>query len=83
MIFFSLIFGINLSILSGFPLTFFHLAEALLSAFSWLYTFIDVVVQKYRKMSFIYNYSQFWWVLILQSAYFICTTLKRKRTMEQ
>ena len=34
-------------ILSGFPLASFHLAEATLSAFSWLYTLVCVVVQNY------------------------------------
>ena len=46
-------------ILSGFTLTSFHLPEASLSAFSWLYTLVCAVVQKYHKMSFIYNYSHF------------------------
>ena len=46
-------------ILPGFPLTSFHLAEASLSAFSWLYTLVCAVVQKYHEMSFIYNYSHF------------------------
>ena len=44
---------------SGFPLTSFHLAESLLSGFSWLYILVTVV-QKYREMSFIYNYSHFY-----------------------
>ena len=40
-------------------LTSFHLAEASLSAFSWLYTLVCAVVQKDHKMPFIYNYSHF------------------------
>ena len=54
-------FSINSLILSGFPLTSFHLAEASLSAFSWLYTLVCVVVQKYHEMYFIYNYSHFYY----------------------
>ena len=50
---------INSLILSGFPLTSFYLVEASLSAFLWLYTIVCAVVQKYREMSFVYNYSQF------------------------
>ena len=53
------IFSINSLILSGLPLTSFHLAEASLSVFSWLYTHECAVVQKYHEMSFIYNYSHF------------------------
>ena len=51
------VFNINSLILSGFLLTSFHLAEASLSTFSWLYTLVCAVAQKYHKMSFIYNYS--------------------------
>ena len=51
--------SINSLILSGFPLNSFHLFEASLSAFSWLYTLVCVVVQKYPEMSFIDNYSHF------------------------
>ena len=50
-------FSINTLILSGFPLTSFHLTEALLSAFSWPYTLVVAAVQKYREMTFVYNYS--------------------------
>ena len=39
-------------ILSGFPLTSFHLAEASLSDLLWLYTLVCAVVQKYHEMSF-------------------------------
>ena len=55
----AFVFGINPLILSGFPLTSFHLAEASLSAFSWLYTLECAVVRKYHEMYFIYNYSHF------------------------
>ena len=34
-------------------------AKASLSAFLWLYILVCTVVQKYHKMIFIYNYSQF------------------------
>ena len=46
-------------ILHGFPLTSFHLLEASLSAFSWSYALVCAVVQKYHKLSFIYNCSHF------------------------
>ena len=49
----AFVFSINLLILSGFPLTSFHLAEASLSAFLWLYTLVCAVGQKYYEMSFI------------------------------
>ena len=52
----DILFNINSLILFGFPLTSFQLAEASLSAFSWLYTLVCVVVQKYHEMFFIYNY---------------------------
>ena len=55
----AFVFSINSLILSGFSLTSFHLAEPSLSAFSWLYTLVCAVVQKYHEMSFIYNYSHF------------------------
>ena len=48
------VFNINSLILSGFPLTSFPLAKASLSAFSWLYTLVCAVVQKYYEMSFIF-----------------------------
>ena len=51
--------SINSLILSGFPLTSFHLAEASLSAFPWFYTIVCAVVQKYHEMSFIDDYSHF------------------------
>ena len=53
------VFSINSLVLSCFPLTSFHLAEASLSAFSWLYILVCAAVQKYHEMSFIYNYSHF------------------------
>ena len=52
------VFSINSLILPGFPLTSFHLAEASLSDFLWLYTFV-CSCPKYQEMSFIYNYSHF------------------------
>ena len=56
----AFVFNINSLILSGFPLTYFHLAEAGLCTFSWLYALACVVVQKYHEMSFIYNHSHSW-----------------------
>ena len=38
----------KLLILSGFPLTSFHLAKTSLSAFSWLYSLVCAVVQKHH-----------------------------------
>ena len=43
-------------ILPDFPLTSFHLTTALLSAFSWLYSFVCAFVQKIPQMPFIYVY---------------------------
>ena len=63
------VFSINSLILFSFPLTSFHLAETSLYAFSWLYSLVCAVVQKY-EMSFIYNCLH-------------CTTWKRKQTMKQ
>ena len=57
----ALVFSINSLILSGLTLTFFHLAEASLSAFSCFYTLVCAVVQKYHEMSFICNYSHFYY----------------------
>ena len=45
----AFIFSVNSLILSSFPLTSFHLGEASLSAFTWLYTFVCAVVQKITK----------------------------------
>ena len=58
---------------------FFHLTEASLSVFSWLYTFVFAVVQIYHKclLSIIIHVL----VLPLQSIRFICTTWKREQTM--
>ena len=53
----AFVFSINSLILSGLPLSSFHLAEASLSAFWWLYTLACAVIQKYHEMSFIYNNS--------------------------
>ena len=72
-------FSINSLILSGFPLIYFHLDEASLSTYSWLYTLLTVVVQKYHKMYFIHIYSAHFAIKIC----FICKTWKRKKTMEQ
>ena len=55
----AFVFSINSRILPGFPLTFFDLAEASISAFSWLYTLVCAGVQKYHEMCFIYVYSIF------------------------
>ena len=55
----AFVFSINSLILSGFRLTSFHLAEASLSAFSWLHTLVRAVGLKYHEMSFIYSYSYF------------------------
>ena len=55
----AFVFSVNSLILSGFPLASFHLVEPSLTAFLWLYTLVCAVVQKYHKMSFIYNYSHF------------------------
>ena len=41
----AFVFSINSLILSGFPLTSFHLAEDSLSAFSWLYIHVFMCVQ--------------------------------------
>ena len=40
----------------SFRLTFLHLAEVSLSAFSWLYTLMCEVAQKYPEMYFTYNH---------------------------
>ena len=66
----AFVFSINSLVLSGFPLTSFHLAEASLSAFSWLYTLVSSIVQKYHEMLQLFTFL----VLILQSTCFICTT---------
>ena len=55
----AFVFSINSLILSAFPFTSSHLAEASLSAFLWLYTLECAVVQKYHKIFFIYNHSHF------------------------
>ena len=55
----AFIFSFNSLILSGFPLTPFHLAEASRSASLLLYTSLCTVVQKCHEVSFIYNYSHF------------------------
>ena len=50
----AFVFSINSLILHTSFIT-----EALPSPFSWLYTFVCAVAQKYHKISFIYNYSHF------------------------
>ena len=44
----TFVFSINSLILSGFPLSSFHLSEASISAYWWLYTLAWAVLQKYR-----------------------------------
>ena len=44
-----LVFSVNSLILSDFPLTSFHLAEASLSAFLWLFTFECAVSKNITK----------------------------------
>ena len=56
----AFVFSINSLILPGFSLTSFNCAEASLSAFSWLYTLVCVVVKKIHEMSFVYNYTLFY-----------------------
>ena len=43
----AFVFGINSLIMSGFPLTSFHLAEASVPAFLWILALVCVVVQNY------------------------------------
>ena len=66
----AFVFSIKSLILSGFPLTSFHLVEASLSSFSWLYTLVCAVVQKYHEMYFIYNYSHFYYSFCNQPVLF-------------
>ena len=66
----AFIFSINLLILSGLSLTSFQLAEALLSVFSWLYNYDCAAIQKYQEVSFIYNYSRFWYSFCNQPVLF-------------
>ena len=68
----AFVLSINSLILSGFPLTFYHLAEASLEC---------AVIQNYQEMSFFIIIHIL--VVILQSTCFICTTWKRKQAMEQ
>ena len=56
--------------------------KASLSALSWLYTLVCAVVQKYHEISFLLIIIHIL-PLILQSPCFICTTWKRKQTMEK
>ena len=66
----AFVFNINSLILSGFPLTYFHLAEAGLCTFSWLYALACTVVQKYHEMSFICNHSHSWYLFCNQRVLF-------------
>ena len=65
----AFVFIINSLILSGFLLISFHLAKASISGFSWLYTLVCVIVQKYQT-SFIYNCSHFWYPFCNQPVLF-------------
>ena len=78
----SLRFQYELINLSGFPLTYFHIAKASLSVFSRLYTHVCAVVQKYHEMYFTYKYSYLKYKPILLSTCFISITWKRKQTMK-
>ena len=52
----AFVLSISSLILSGFPLTSFHLTEASLSTFLWLYVLVWAAVKKkYHEMSFICN----------------------------
>ena len=66
----AFVFNFNSLILSGFPLTNFHLAEAGLCTFSWLYALACAVVQKYHEMSFICNHSHSWYLFCNQRVLF-------------
>ena len=79
----AFVFSINSLILSGFPLTCFHSAEVLLSAFSWLYTpsWLYAVDQKHHEMSFITIH--FFSTYFSINMFFYWTTWKRKQTMEE
>ena len=77
----AFVFSINSYILPGFPLTFFYLAEASISAFSWLYTLVCAGVQKYHEIV-LFTVIQFL-ALILQSTFLISRTWKRKQTIKQ
>ena len=55
----AFVFSTNSLMFSGFSLISFHLAETSPSAFSWFYTLVCKVVQKYHEMSFIHNCSHF------------------------
>ena len=79
----AFVFSINPLILYGFPSSSFHLAEAslsylLLCDFTLLCEQLSENIKKYLLFIIIHIL-----VLILQSTCFICTTWKRKQTMEQ
>ena len=54
-------FQYQLANLARLSLSSFYLADASLSVFSWFYTLVCAVVQKYYEMSFICNYLHFWY----------------------
>ena len=76
----AFVLSINSLILSGFPLTSFHLVETSLSAFSWLYTLVLVCVQlsknitKYHLFIIIHIFNTYFAVNL-----FYLHTLKTKR----
>ena len=47
----AFVFSINFLILSGFSLTSFHLVEASLSTFLWLYTLVCLCVQLSKNIT--------------------------------
>ena len=74
--------SMNSLILSGFPLTSFHLVETSLSAFFVaLYPRVCSCPKISRNVFYLELFT--FLVLILQSTCFICITWKRKQTMEQ
>ena len=77
----AFVFSINSLILSGFPLTSFHLANK--ASYLLLHGFILLLCScpKMSKMSFIHNYSHFRYSFCNQC--FIWTTSKCEQTMEQ
>ena len=78
----ALVFSINSLTMSGFSFTSFHLDEASLPVFLWLYTLVGAVVQKHHEMYFIYNYSHFQYSFCNQPVSF-AQLENVKQTMEQ
>ena len=68
----AFVFTINSLILSGFPLTSFHLAEPSRSAFLWLYTLVSSCSKISRNVCYLELFT--FLVLILQSTCFTYTT---------